>query len=157
PDAAPIVGEPPGLVGITAAHNQVRASVGVGPMVWDPEVAAIAQGWADQCVDVTAPIGLVDHNAGRSDNYPGYVGENIYGSSGAVTGPDAVSSWASEAADYDYASNTCAGVCGHYTQVVWATSTKLGCGVSTCPGLIYGHTIVCDYAPGGNISGQRPY
>ena len=74
-----------------------------------------------------------------------------------MTGPDAVSSWASEAADYDYASNTCAGVCGHYTQVVWATSTKLGCGVSTCPGLIYGHTIVCDYAPGGNISGQRPY
>ena len=74
-----------------------------------------------------------------------------------MTGPDAVSSWASEAADYDYASNTCAGVCGHYTQVVWATSTKLGCGVSTCAGLTYGHTIVCDYAPGGNISGQRPY
>ena len=150
--------EPPGLAGITALHNQVRAMVGVAPLVWDPDLAAVAQAWADQCVDVQAPIGLVDHNAGRSDNYPGYVGENIYGSGGSATPQGAVSLWAAEEANYDYASTTCATgkTCGHYTQLVWGTTQRLGCGLSNCAGLTYGSTIVCDYSPGGNTGG-RPY
>ena len=149
--------EPPGLVGVTEAHNAVRAAHGVAPLVWDPALAAIAQGWAEQCVDNQAPIGLIDHNPDRSATYPTYVGENIYGSGGAATGTDAVQSWASEEADYDYASNTCSGICGHYTQIVWADTQKVGCGIHTCPGLTYGNSIVCDYGPGGNVGGQRPY
>lgn len=149
-------GEPPGLVGITNAHNVVRATVNVGPLVWDDDLAAVAQAWADSCTDNEQPIGLVDHNAGRSDNYPGYVGENIYGSSGTPSPTGAVELWASEEADYDYDSNTCSAVCGHYTQVVWSTSERLGCGVSQCNGLQYGGTIVCNYSPGGN-NGDRPY
>jgi pathogenesis-related protein 1 len=156
-DAMPAVDEPPGLVGVTSAHNAVRAGVGVGPLTWDPALAAIAQGWADQCVDNEAPAGLIDHNANRSATYPTYVGENVYGASGSATGTDAVSSWASESADYDYATNTCSGICGHYTQIVWRDTTKVGCGISTCAGLTYGHSIVCDYGPGGNVNGQRPY
>jgi len=159
----PIDEEPPGLVGITQAHNQVRASVGAGlpDLVWDGQLAAIAQGWADDCVDNDPPAGLVDHNDNRSDTYPEYVGENIFGSSATATGTQAVNSWASEAAFYDYASNTCnppptGGSCGHYTQLVWRTTTKVGCGISDCSGLMYRSTIVCDYAPGGN-SGGRPY
>jgi uncharacterized protein YkwD len=158
PDAAnPPEDEPAGLVGTTDAHNQVRAAHGVAPLVWDPALAAIAQAWAEQCVDVEAPIGLIDHNAGRSDGYPEYVGENIYGSGGPASGTDAVALWASEEADYDYASNTCSSVCGHYTQIVWADTTKVGCGIYSCPGLAYGNSVVCNYAPGGNIGGQRPY
>jgi pathogenesis-related protein 1 len=156
PDAAHGTGEPAALAGITLAHNEVRAGVGVAPLVWDPALAAIAQAWADACVDNDSPIGLIDHNANRSDDYPGYVGENIYGSSGAATGPAAVSSWASEVEYYDYDTNTCTYVCGHYTQLVWAASEKLGCGISSCPGLSYGNGIVCNYSPGGN-SGGRPY
>jgi uncharacterized protein YkwD len=149
-------GEPAALAGITAAHNAVRASVGVAPLVWDPELAAIAQGWADQCVDVMPPTGLIDHNANRSATYPESVGENIYGSTGVATGSAAVNDWASEASSYDYATNTCSSVCGHYTQLVWGTTTKVGCGISTCAGLQYSHSIVCDYAPSGNTGG-RPY
>jgi uncharacterized protein YkwD len=148
--------EPPALAGITAAHNAVRATVGVPPLVWDAQLTGIAQGWADQCVDVTAPAGLIDHNANRSATYPEYVGENIYGSTGPATPSAAVNDWASEASSYDYATDTCSSVCGHYTQVVWRTTTKVGCGISTCPGLTYSHSIVCDYAPGGNTGG-RPY
>lgn len=155
PDATP-ADEPPGLVGTTAAHNQVRAAHGVAPLVWDPALAAIAQGWAEQCVDTQAPIGLIDHNPNRSDGYGEYVGENIYGSGGAASGTDAVALWVAEEANYDYDTNTCNGVCGHYTQVVWATTTKLGCGIHTCPGLTYGNSVVCNYAPGGN-DGGRPY
>lgn len=157
-DARVDFGEPAALQGITAAHNQVRASVGVGPMVWNDSLAATAQAWADSCVDQTAPAGLIDHNDNRSDGHPWYVGENVYGSSGQATAAGAVSAWASEGQDYDYDSNSCAPgkICGHYTQIVWATSVNLGCGISNCPGLTYGSSIVCNYGPGGN-SGGRPY
>ena len=69
----------------------------------------------------------------------------------------AVALWVAEEASYDYASNTCSAVCGHYTQVVWAQSQRLGCGVSSCPNIGYPNTIVCNYSPGGNVGGQRPY
>jgi len=155
-DAPAAANEPEGLVGITQAHNDVRAAHGVAPLVWDPALAAIAQAWANQCVDTAAPAGLVDANANRSVGYPEYVGENIYGATGPSLVAMIVSYWASQEANYNYASNTCTGNCGAYTQVVWAGSTKLGCGISTCPGLTYGYTVVCDYAPGGN-DGNRPY
>ena len=151
--------EPAALVGITAAHNEVRDGVGVAALVWDPALAAIAQEWAEACVDNEAPAGLIDHNPGRSDDYPGYVGENIYASTGTPTGPAAVAAWASEAADYDYATNSCATgkVCGHYTQLVWADTARVGCGIAACASLTYTNGIVCDYSPGGNIVGQHPY
>lgn len=104
-------------------------------------------------------IGLIDHNVGRSSGYPEYVGENIYGTSGTATGPGAVASWMNEKPNYDYATNKCAAgkVCGHYTQVVWKNTTKLGCALSTCAGLKYKSSVVCDYAPGGNFNGEKPY
>ena len=43
---------------------------------------------------------------------------------------------------------------GHYTQVVWAKTTKLGCGY------IYQnakHTVVCNYNPAGNFISQPIY
>jgi hypothetical protein len=155
-DAPPALDEPPGLEGTTSAHNQVRAAHGVPPLVWDPSLAATAQAWAEQCVDDEGIVGLIDHNPNRSDGHPQYVGENIYGHSGSASGTAAVASWVSEEADYDYDSNTCSDVCGHYTQVVWATTTAVGCGIATCEGLLYGHSIVCNYMPGGN-NGDRPY
>jgi pathogenesis-related protein 1 len=155
PDGA--LSEPAALAGILKAHNDARATVGVGPMTWDPQLAGIAQAWVDRCVDSNGD-GLIEHNADRSKGYPTYVGENIYASSGTANGPDAVSSWVDEGKDYDYASDTCAAgkVCGHYTQVVWRASVKLGCAINKCAGLKFSSTIVCDYGPGGN-SGGKPY
>lgn len=144
-----VPGEPASLQGITNAHNNVRQAHGVGPMTWDDDLEAVAQAWANNCE--------WGHNAGRSDNYPGYVGENIYGSSGTPSGASVTASWASEEADYDYATNTCTDVCGHYTQIVWANSTKLGCAMTNCPGLPYPNFVVCNYAPGGNYNGEKPY
>lgn len=51
----------------------------------------------------------------------------------------------------------CVGVCGHYTQLVWANTRFVGCARWHCSGLRYPSSIVCDYGPGGNINGQRPY
>ena len=153
---ADVEGEPDDLAGITAAHNQVRADHGVAPLAWDAQLAAIAAGWAQGCRDVDEPLGLIDHNPDRSDDFGSYVGENVFGSSAAVDGPAAVTTWAAEEASYEYDANTCDGICGHYTQVVWAATTAIGCAAHACPGLDFGYTIVCDYAPGGN-DGGRPY
>jgi uncharacterized protein YkwD len=51
------ISEPAGLEGTTAAHNDVRDAHGVGPLTWSPALAATAQAWGDQCVDVVAPSG----------------------------------------------------------------------------------------------------
>lgn len=156
------VGEPIELMGITLFHNQARAAVQTATplpsLTWNPDLAATAAAWVAQCKDVDAPIGLVDHNPNRSDGHPYYVGENLFASGGqAASAQQAVDSWVGEKANYDYATNTCNGVCGHYTQVVWRDTHELGCALGNCPGLQYSSTIVCDYGPGGNIGGQQPY
>jgi uncharacterized protein YkwD len=154
------VGEPVALAGITLLHNQVRDDVQTSDplpfMTWNDDLAATAAAWAAQCVDQDAPIGLIDHNDGRSDGHPYYVGENIYGSGGTATAQGAVTSWASERVNYTYPTGCAQGkVCGHYTQIVWRTSIELGCAVGDCPGQ-FGNSIVCNYGPGGN-SGGPPY
>jgi hypothetical protein len=151
------------------ASNEVRSGVlpaavpPLPPLSWDEHAAEVAKAWADGC--------RWQHNSGRSDHYnelaaaSEYVGENLYAQSWILPPEDiaasSVSSWASEAGDYDYASNSCAAgeVCGHYTQLVWRNTTAVGCAVASCPGMIWPTTqyLVCNYVPGGNYVGQRPY
>lgn len=150
-------GEPPELKGIIDLHNQERRKVGVPHLVWSDTLAAVAQAWASKCIDTVAPMGLVDHNANRAVGYGGTVGENIFGTTSTPTAQEAVKSWAEEARSYDYAKNTCSLVCGRYTQVVWKATQKVGCAVSKCANLKFGGTLVCNYSPAGNVSGQRPY
>jgi pathogenesis-related protein 1 len=156
--------EPPQLEGITQAHNDVRAMVtGVDPLpplVWSERLAATAAAWVAMCRDQQAPAGLIDHNPDRSMGQPYYVGENVYGDRERPTlstPREAVNAWAAERASYDYASNTCNGTCGHYTQIVWRASVELGCAIGECPSLTFRTSIVCNYGPGGNQGNQRPY
>lgn len=148
--------EPPELAGTLIAHNQVRGQVGLMALTWDPALAATAKAWVMKCIDEEAPSGLVDHNEGRSPA-GSYVGENIYGASSGASGPAAVSAWAAEASNYNYASNQCTGTCGHYTQLVWRETTRVGCAIHECAGLRFASTVVCDYAPGGNVNNRRPF
>jgi pathogenesis-related protein 1 len=156
PDAAGGVGEPAELRGITLAHNEARAAenANLPPLQWDPALADIARAWGAMCQDNDQPIGLIDHNPNRSAGYPTYVGENIAGG-GSPLG--AVDLWMQEKADYNHANNSCNGTCGHYTQIVWRDTLKVGCAVVDCPSLRYNPSVVCDYGPGGNIGGQPPY
>ncbi len=129
------------------AHNSARSAVGVGAVSWDSTVADYAQNYASQRI---ADCQLV-HSGGP-------YGENIFWGYGReYTAGDAVSSWVSENQYYNYATNTCAEgeMCGHYTQVVWRSSTSIGCARVKCNnGDIF---ITCNYSPPGNIVGQRPY
>ena len=94
-----------------AAHNAVRSRVGVPPLVWSAQLAEVARDWANHLITT----GSFSH---RPDNS---YGENLYSISGGTASPaQVVGYWAEEAHGYDLRSNTCAGVCGHYTQIVWA-------------------------------------
>ena len=140
-------------------HNRQRrtlaSSSNMVEMTWDSKLAAVAQAY----LEAGSPQGT--HNPGRSTDYAarggsGYVGENWY--SGAPS--DAAEKWTtfvwpvnwggngcSEEQNY-HGTNGCSGTVGHYTQVMWAASARLGCGYTATGGTL------CNYAPGGNFAGS---
>ena len=171
------------LAGITAAHNAVRAAVKtqppLPPLVWSQEIADYAQQWATTLA--TSMCAQPQHRSEADLIAKGY-GENLatFSAGGAPRGgmvgnastaQQAVSAWAAEIACWTYGTvlgtetcnTTCytnlhSDGCGHYTQVVWRSSTKLGCGVGTCKnGALTEDIWICNYAPGGNIIGRAPY
>ena len=101
-------------------------------MTWNSTVAAYAEKYAKERIKDCM---LVPY------------GENHFKGSGKEsTAAEAMASWVSEKQYYNYKSNRCASgkVCGHYTQVVWRNSTKLGCARVKCnSGDIF---VICSYS-----------
>ena len=77
----------------------------------------------------------------------------------------AMAAWSeNEKIYYTFATGDCKDgeQCGHYTQIVWATSTEVGCAYYRCPYLTntgYSNAayLVCNYGPAGNYRGVQPY
>ena len=62
-----------------------------------------------------------------------------------------VTGWFNECGDYkDNGIDGNGQETGHYTQLMWPSTTSVGCAISKCPdsGKVL---VVCNYAPGGNI------
>jgi len=119
-------------------------------LTWDGELAASAAAFAAECT--------FGHSGDQG------VGENTYyGSSTTLVSPNAVvKAWVSEQQYYDASACTCqeGQVCGHYTQVIWANTTFVGCGAAICNTKIdgtWGQKWVCQYKTPGNVVGQCPY
>lgn len=115
-------------------HNIYRCMHGVSPLTWDSGVASSAQRTVDR----------IGYDHGDTAN-----GENLaWASNGFNIGM--VDGWYNE---IEYTPNREGKVTsssrstGHYTQVVWAGSSKLGCGVKD-------NTLNCQYSPAGNVGGQ---
>lgn len=72
-----------------------------------------------------------------------------------------VSSWYNlEVCTYDFRNPAYGATSGHFTQVVWASTQRIGCGIRSCPqgvnfnGRTYrGSVFVCEYDPPGNYLG----
>lgn len=158
------------LSAFVAAHNAARARTDLNPapspplpeVSWDPILADAAYNYLSKCV-ASADGSLVEHNVNRASDYEAlggmdsYVGENIYGTTGTTVAPaDAVNAWMSEASAFNYSKPNYS-TAGHYSQVVWRASVRIGCAVVNCPTARSNNTVLCDYAPGGNIPGQKPY
>ncbi len=147
--------EPGVLKGITQAHNNFRKQTGGGEpdLVWSAEIATYAHQWAEYLQKNNNCKMMHRSQAGKQDkNY----GENIAWVSGRdFSAGDPVQMWYDEIKYYDYAKNACeGGVCGHYTQVVWKDSQRVGCGMVNCGN---DELWVCNYDPAGNVVGQKPY
>ena len=118
-------------------------------------------GHAPYCTGCTGP-----HCNHCRDN----LGENIaYGPASDDRTADLITdAWYSEIADYpqDYSQGcfSCGAggrAVGHFTQVVWQASIRLGCGVKRdcpAPGQPYGQVVwVCQYGPMGNFGGTSEW
>jgi len=128
-----------------AGHNETRARVGAPPLTWSRELAAVAQDWANTLM----ARDQFNHRPGTP------FGENLFEVRGGSASPaEVVGRWSAQARNYDHKSNRCRGVCGHYTQVVWRATRRVGCGVAREPGR---EVWVCNYDPPGNVAGETPY
>ena len=121
-------------------------------MYWDESLAASAQAHSDQCVW----------------QHSGTGGENLYAHTGSWGSmEEGINLWAEEYKNYNYDTNmsTNGGVVGHYTQIVWESSLRVGCGKTQCDPIMNsdgstlwsGTMYTCQYQSPGNWFGQKPY
>ncbi|KAJ0788485.1 putative CAP domain-containing protein [Helianthus annuus] len=131
-----------------SVQNRARAAIHMQPLVWDKRLARYASMYARQ----RRQDCLLKHSDGP-------YGENIFWGSGTRWNPSqAAVTWVSEGRWYNHQSNSCnqGRECGHYTQIVWKTSRRIGCARVTCFGG-RGVFMICNYDPPGNYIGEKPY
>ena len=120
-------------------HNKYRAAHGAGPLSWD----TLAYEYAQNNADSYDCSGILTHTHGQ-------FGENL--ACGFKDGPSAVTAWYDEGQTYNYQT---ANEYNHFTQVVWKGSTKMGCAIKDCSKNNWGHYVVCEYDPPGNVIGRN--
>lgn len=158
-------------------HNRWRqelCATNMKRLVWNDELAAVAQEWAEACY-----YGHRSLNNGSTSIpiYDDSIGENLArGTFGYYTAVDLATLWYNEIGNYDHSqcndsaggtctAGYCEGVCGHYTQNVWAETEAIGCAFVECNPL-YGYNenvdlgnqahLVCNYAKAGNVHTGSP-
>lgn len=134
------------------AHNRERRTFGSAPLVWDEGLAAEARGYAA----VLASLGRLQHSP--KAQRPGQ-GENLWiGTRGAFVPEAMVAGWASERRRFRHGVFPAVSSTGnwrdvgHYTQIVWPGTARLGCGLASSARW---DVLVCRYSPGGNRDGVR--
>ena len=145
--------------------NAWRAEVGAPPLKWDAQIAEVSQQWADT---LKAEKGCdMEHSTAewQAKHFGEPLGENVAWACcddpPRQDGKAVVDMWASEKKSFAYGpvGEECTshdgGVTGHYTQLVWAESKKMGCGMATCGDA--GTVWVCNFFPAGNFMGEVPF
>ena len=132
-------------------HNQARNQFGVAPLAWSDELAAGALAHAQYM----AATGIYGH-----DQTPGRrkkSGENLWRGQRGLFAYDVMVQVMVDEARYfrpgAFPDNSINGdwqAVAHYTQIVWPTTTQVGCALASSATTDY---FVCRYAPTGNKDG----
>lgn len=135
-------------------HNEARREVGTPDLVIDSDLSRQALDYAEEM----ARTGNFQHSPQSARQGQG---ENLWaGTADAFTYEEMASAWIDEKqyyvhAAFPYVSSTGNWQdVGHYTQIIWRDTTRLGCGIATGGGRDW---LVCRYAPPGNVVGQYAY
>lgn len=152
-------------------HNHYRrqealANRGSGmiEMEWDFDLETVAQNFADSGA-------FAGHNSNRKSQYENLIGSPVSGvGENWFSGPpigstypsmpeDAVHAWVDfvwpsawtgqpdDCSERQAFNGECTGMTGHFTQVLWEGSYKVGCGYTST------HGTTCNYYPAGNVIG----
>lgn len=136
---------------VLALHNDARRDFGVAPLAWNESLAVEAMSHAQYM----ASTGIYGH-----DQTPGRrkkMGENLWrGQRGIFSYDMMVRVMVEEARLFRpgmFPDNSATGdwhAVAHYTQIVWPTTTEVGCALASSATTDY---FVCRYAPTGNKDG----
>jgi uncharacterized protein YkwD len=135
---------------ILDVHNQYRTAVSNPPLKWSTALSSDAATWAN--ILASSPTLQLAHSGTEGQ------GENLWGgTAGAFSSSEMVQTWADEGAYFEpgtFNSITGSGghIVGHYTQIIWQTTSEIGCATASGSGNSY---LVCRYTPPGNIIGMR--
>ncbi|XP_068218381.1 uncharacterized protein [Palaemon carinicauda] len=161
---------------ILAQHNQLRSRVAMGQegrgapgpqpqasnmrlLEWDDELALVAQSHADQCI--------FEHECSDCRRVSRFgVGQNLFISfqsnfDNRIQWGRAIKAWYDEVAEFSpgaiqpFQFST---PVGHYTQMMWWNTYKVGCGYTMFKdGSWWKKLYTCNYGPGGNIIFSEMY
>ncbi|BAI97654.1 hypothetical protein Sj15T_20820 [Sphingobium sp. TA15] len=140
---------------VLGMHNEERESLGLSPLAWDSALAADAARYARQM----AQTNIFRHSARASRAVPS--GENLWmGSRGLYDYEVMVGSFLDEKRLFrrsgklpDLSVTGRWEDVGHYTQIIWRGTRKVGCALAEGQSYDY---LVCRYYPAGNVFGRNP-
>jgi hypothetical protein len=133
---------------ITNYVNAYRAKNQAPALTWDDTIYAVSQAWSLHL----ANLHIIQHSGNTA------YGENIaffqgYGSDPVDLIKKAVDAWYAEIALYDFGTPRFSETTGHFTCLVWASSTKFAFGVSVDSSTNEAY-IVMNTSPPGNYTGE---
>ncbi len=138
-------------VRLLIAHNDERSQFRAPALTWDPALAAAADAYAAELA-ATRKWGHSAPHQRRGQ------GENLWmGTRGAFSLEHMMANWASEKTMFrpgifpNVSSTGNWSDVGHYVQIVWPGTQRVGCGLRSSARDDY---LVCRYADPGNVIGQ---
>ncbi|CAH1113371.1 unnamed protein product [Psylliodes chrysocephalus] len=160
---------------IVDLHNYLRNKVATGKEVigsqysatnmkaltYNMELEQIAKCWTNNCI--------YGHDSCRSTNSYDWVGQNIgitwykgvLGNYRTVIN-NTILAWYDEVTNFEanwvHNYGHYENVVAHYTQVVWADTREIGCGMTFwVEGTFFNYFFACNYGPGGNYLSEPVY
>ncbi|NWZ69257.1 PI16 inhibitor, partial [Acrocephalus arundinaceus] len=116
---------------------------------WDTDLEVAAQKHAKNCT--------WGQNGERSRT-------NLFATASTLDVKLAIEEWNGEWKFYNLTTSMCdpGQTCDNYTQVVWADTSRVGCGKSSCKKMDgieieNAQLLVCKYFPPANMKGKKPY